>query len=234
MLQPFKSQKEYELSKWLFNYRITKSAVSAYLKDVNIHDEGEQYSFRNGQEWHKLLEQIPWDTPDDKWFQMSFKMDTKIDGLNVEGPKVYYRDIISVLRFLLGHQPFNENLTYAPIKVTNPQGQRVFTEMHTGDWWWSVQGQVGIGSTVVPVLLSSDKTTLTQHHGDLSLWPVYMTIGNLDVQTRRNPSRPAMILLGLIPIIKSGKSIVGDNMNFEIYHTAMGTILQRMYFLKGH
>ena len=38
---------------------------------------------------------------------------------------------------------------------------------------------------VVPLLIGIDKTVLTQHHGDLSAWPIYMTLGNLDSHSRR-------------------------------------------------
>lgn len=69
--------------------------------------------------------------------------------------------------------------------------------MHTGDWWWSPQEQLDEGATIAPLLLVTDKTMLTQHHGDLKMWPVYVTIGNLDISARRNQIRPSMVLLGL-------------------------------------
>ncbi|KAF8241316.1 hypothetical protein K440DRAFT_573394 [Wilcoxina mikolae CBS 423.85] len=34
-------------------------------------------------------------------------------------------------------------------------------------------------STVVPVILGSDKTMLSTLRGDKSAWPVYLSIGNL-------------------------------------------------------
>ncbi|KAH9008029.1 hypothetical protein EDB84DRAFT_1591272 [Lactarius hengduanensis] len=49
--------------------------------------------------------------------------------------------------------------------------------MHTGDWWWAVQSHWP-GVTVIPVILSSDKTQLTLFHAKAA-YPVYMTISNI-------------------------------------------------------
>jgi hypothetical protein len=61
--------------------------------------------------------------------------------------------------------------------------------MWTGDWWLEMQEKLSDGGTVVPLLIGIDKTVLTQHHGDLSAWLIYMTIGNLDSHTRGQQKR---------------------------------------------
>ncbi|KAF8247204.1 hypothetical protein K440DRAFT_551858 [Wilcoxina mikolae CBS 423.85] len=48
------------------------------------------------------------------------------------------------------------------------------------------------GSTVVPVILGSDKTMLSTLSGNMSAWPVYFRIGNL---LKLN----GLILIGLLP-----------------------------------
>jgi hypothetical protein len=57
------------------------------------------------------------------------------------------------------------------------------------------------GATVVPVIISSDKTQLTLFRGK-SAYPVYLTIGNIPKEIRRKPSRRAQILLAYIPTTK--------------------------------
>ncbi|KAF8247297.1 hypothetical protein K440DRAFT_551446 [Wilcoxina mikolae CBS 423.85] len=42
------------------------------------------------------------------------------------------------------------------------------------------------GSTVIPVILGSDKTMLSTLSGDKSAWPVYLSIGNLSKAKRRS------------------------------------------------
>ena len=103
----------------------------------------------------------------------------------------------------------------------------MFSEMATGDWWWSIQEQLPENATVVPLLLATDKTRLTQHHGDQSAWPVYLTIGNLDRKTRRQPNRPGIVLLGFIPIVKEKEK--GDELKAQVYHLAMKMMLRREF-----
>ena len=54
------------------------------------------------------------------------------------------------------------------------------------------------GATIIPVILSSDKTLLTLFRSKVA-YPVYMTIGNIPKDIRRKPSRRAQILIGYIP-----------------------------------
>ena len=130
-----------------------------------------------------------------------------------------------MVEFLLGHRPFANHLSYAPVRQFSGVGDdnRIFNEMHTADWWWRTQSEVPEGATVVPILLATDKTMLTQHHGDESAWPIYITIGNLDRATRRKQTVPGSVLLGFLPVT----SEVADDSKARVYHAAMELILKR-------
>ncbi|KAI6039428.1 hypothetical protein EDC04DRAFT_2867973 [Pisolithus marmoratus] len=64
---------------------------------------------------------------------------------------------------------------YADSKGTNC----IYDEMWTADWWWDMQGKLPAGATVVPIILSSDKTSLSVFSGNKKAWPMYLTIGNI-------------------------------------------------------
>ena len=57
------------------------------------------------------------------------------------------------------------------------------------------------GATVIPIILSSDKTQLTQFRDNMA-YPIYLTIGNIPKEIRRKPSRHAQVLMGYIPTTK--------------------------------
>ena len=87
-------------------------------------------------------------------------------------------------------------------------------------------------ATIIPILLSSDKTVMSLSHGDQTLWPVYITISNLDLKTRQSQTHLGTLLLGSIPIVHEC-SEDGNNkdqdLKAKIYHLALTTMLQRKY-----
>ncbi|KAF8417171.1 hypothetical protein BGX38DRAFT_1109459 [Terfezia claveryi] len=72
--------------------------------------------------------------------------------------------------------------------------------MNTGDWWWDRQMTLPVGSSLVPILITSDQTCLTNFSGDKKLWPIFISVGNIPSAIRNKPSSQAWILIGLLPV----------------------------------
>lgn len=83
------------------------------------------------------------------------------------------------------------------------------------------------GATILPLLFSTDKTQVTQF-GNKSVYPVYMTIGNIPKDIRRKPSRQAYVLLGYLPTTRlehvTNKS-ARRRMLANLFHSCMKRIL---------
>ncbi|KAH9032385.1 hypothetical protein EDB83DRAFT_2525578 [Lactarius deliciosus] len=115
----------------------------------------------------------------------------------------YFRDVLQCIRALYGDPEFAHDLVFAPERHYTDHARtcRVYSEMYTGDWWWAIQTSLEAhrpGATVIPVILSSDKTQLTLFRGKAA-YPVYLTIGNVPKDICRKPSRRAQMLIGYIP-----------------------------------
>ncbi|EIN09278.1 hypothetical protein PUNSTDRAFT_113700 [Punctularia strigosozonata HHB-11173 SS5] len=116
---------------------------------------------------------------------------------------LYSRDVIACIRDLFGDEEFAPLLVFTPEQhYTNAdKSERLYHDMHTGEWWWKTQEAVEEktpGATIVPIIISSDKTQLTLFRNK-SAYPVYLTIGNLPKSIRRKPSRRGQILLAYLP-----------------------------------
>jgi hypothetical protein len=72
-------------------------------------------------------------------YPSSFKsLIIKIGG---EDLQFHYQDILLCIQSLYGNPEFACDLVFAPEQhfLDLEQTQQVYSEMHTGDWWWSVQ-----------------------------------------------------------------------------------------------
>lgn len=53
----------------------------------------------------------------------------------------YYRDALECVKALFGAPEFASDLIFRPVRHYADEGRktRVYHDMHTGDWWWSMQ-----------------------------------------------------------------------------------------------
>ncbi|KAJ7925327.1 hypothetical protein B0H13DRAFT_2570967, partial [Mycena leptocephala] len=93
-----------------------------------------------------------------------------------------------------------------------------------------MQERLPIGATLVPIIIASDKTQLTRFSGDKQAWPVYLTIGNIDKESRRRPSSRATVLLGYIPVAKLEifKKKNRSGVGYQLFHDCMHAMLQSL------
>jgi len=60
--------------------------------------------------------------------------------------------------------------------------------------------QIPVGSTLVPVVLASDQTYVTNFSRDKKLWPLYISIGNIKLTVCHKPTMNTWIPIALLPI----------------------------------
>jgi hypothetical protein len=70
-----------------------------------------------------------------EWFSKTFNLP--------ESPKeshtLYYRDAIMCAKALFENPAYKESMLYAPMKVYDDKGRRVFSEMPSGNDWHELQ-----------------------------------------------------------------------------------------------
>ncbi|KAG9119868.1 hypothetical protein FRC07_004892, partial [Ceratobasidium sp. 392] len=145
---------------------------------------------------------------------------------------VYFRRIIDVIRELIGNPAFKHMMRYAPERhwTSRWQHSRVYGEMWTANWWWLRQLLLpDRHGTIAPLIIASDKTSMTKLSGNQSAYPVYLTIGNISKEYRRQASKHATVIIGYLPVDDfrdvSGK-ISRARLKGELVHYAMNSVME--------
>ena len=166
---------------------LTKTAIDSYLDRGLDGDLSE--SFQSADELWALLENLDFGFGDCGWFRVDLAI----------GP-LYTRDLLQCIQLLLGHLPFADHIAFEPVQFHDTQNRRIYSEMYSGDWWWEAQGHIADGGTLIPLICASDKTRLTNFSGNKSAWPLYITLGNISKEIRRQKSKRGWVLVALLPV----------------------------------
>ncbi|KAH8100148.1 hypothetical protein BXZ70DRAFT_894126 [Cristinia sonorae] len=221
---PFPSRRDWLIARWA-KLRGPGSTSLDELLDLDGVQEDLGISFSNSRELNKIIDkQLPSGRP-----QFRCKEVTACG----EAFDVYYRDPLECVKALYGDPNFAADLVFKPERhyADADQTIRMYHELFSGKWWWQTQKSVEKetpGATIVPIIISSDKTRLTNFKGKTA-YPVYLTIGNIPKEVRRKPSLHSQILLAYLPVtrlehIKNKKS--RRRVQVNLFHTCMGRILR--------
>ncbi|EIW81904.1 hypothetical protein CONPUDRAFT_54049, partial [Coniophora puteana RWD-64-598 SS2] len=226
MWAPFLSQMDWEIARWAKMRGPSSTAFSELLAIPGVSDALD-ISYKNAPELNAIIDNsIPAPRP-------AFTHSNIVAG--DESFDMFSRDILECIRALYGDPEHAQYLSFQPEQhyatADKAESERLYHDMQTGKWWWSTQEvleQQKPGATIIPVILSSDKTQITLFRNKTA-YPVYLTIGNLPKSIRRKPSRQGQILLAYLPTSrlehitnKSAKRRVLANM----FHACMSHITE--------
>jgi hypothetical protein len=78
------------------------------------------------------IHNIPYGIPDDIWKISDIEVEQETIGLSLSTYQIRYRDIVKVLQFLMGHEPFKHHLSrqFSGTEIDN----WIYDEMYTADW----------------------------------------------------------------------------------------------------
>ncbi|KAI0308623.1 hypothetical protein OF83DRAFT_1089675, partial [Amylostereum chailletii] len=215
---PFANEGEWKLVKWMIK-TLGQTKTNKFLKLDKIKFLG--LSFHNNRpEWICETQCITGDHVDKDGKPM------------MEDIEIWYWDPVKCIEELIGNPTFRGFISYAPEKLYEDMARerQVYEEMLSGNWWWNMQGKltIPIGATIATAILSTDKTRLSVFSGDKAAWPVYLTIGNIDAEKRRETSAWAMILIGYLPVTKMEcfSEAKRSEQIHQLFHTSMRVVLK--------
>ncbi|KAJ3495158.1 hypothetical protein NLJ89_g10671 [Agrocybe chaxingu] len=150
---------------------------------------------------------------------------------------VWYRDPREVLINQLGNADFKSEMDFAPKKVYDNKNRRRYSDFMSGDWAWRQaellsQEPKFHGSTLCPVILGSDKTTVSVATGQNDYYPLYLSNGLVHNNVRR-AHRNAVSLLAFLAIPRTDREHA-DSDEFrrfrrQLFHASLQEVLQSLH-----
>jgi hypothetical protein len=229
---PFKNEEEFQLANFLFSRVQMSAGNTTVLMDlwaaIQQADNIEANPpFKNAKDLYDTIDSIPLgDTP---WEGFKVKYDGEIPQHAPSWMKkeyeVWYRNPLEVMEAQIGNPDFANEMDYAPKEVCGRNKKRQYTDLMSGQWAWDqavcqsayiflIVGLIYIqteiahqdpethGAMFAPVVLGSDKTTVSVATGQNEFYPLYASLGNVQHHVRR-AHRNAVTVIGFLAIPKS-------------------------------
>ena len=177
---PFSTEHDFKLATWFIQSKVPKSRIDEYF--ASGLDVTRSASFKSAYTLEKHLKNLD---PLGKFLEWT-------EGIVEDGNHTicfFYRNIIDCVRYLIAQIAYKDSMVYAPVKEYDQVGARLYSEMHTAQWWWEIQvnsttrscGRLHVltkdfeetlprGATVVPIIGMSDQTHLSNLSGDKKAW----------------------------------------------------------------
>ncbi|KIK20406.1 hypothetical protein PISMIDRAFT_48557, partial [Pisolithus microcarpus 441] len=143
---------------------------------------------------------------------------------------LYFRDPLDCIEALFNHPYYVDHMIYTPFRVftTAERVVREFSEWMSGDVAWQMQSNLPAGATLCGVVLSSDKTHITNMCGGKVAHPLLISLANIKMAMQNKASSHAFLLTALIPVVEFIHPVPRMRSVLEacLFHQCLDIILQ--------
>ncbi|KAG1894945.1 uncharacterized protein F5891DRAFT_1130746 [Suillus fuscotomentosus] len=167
------------------------------------------------------------------------------DGERPKNPKpwmddkydVWFRDPREVTRNMLANSAYANEFDYCPYReysMENDQCQ--WKDFMSGNWAWDQADEIAkdpntLSSTFVPIILGSDKTTVSVGMGNNEYYPLYASIGNICNNVRR-AHHDGLAIIGFLTMPKTTKEHADEptfrNFRQQLFPSSLSKILSSL------
>ncbi|KAF9245053.1 hypothetical protein BU15DRAFT_71398 [Melanogaster broomeanus] len=238
---PYQDQLQFETAEFLF----ARCQMSAPKIDVlldlwasTLYPYKAKPPFADHRHMYKTIDATA--IGDVKWQSFSASYTGEIPAVDpppwmLEKYVVWFRDPRQVVHKVLGNLSFTNEMDLSPFEEYSTEDQiRHYKDFMSGEWAWQQADVISEdehtdGSTFVPIILGSDKTTMSVATGNNEYYPLYLSIGNVRNNVRR-AHRDALVLIGFLAIPKTTKEHASDaafrKFRRQLFHSSLSAILQ--------
>ncbi|KAG1853645.1 hypothetical protein F4604DRAFT_1883373 [Suillus subluteus] len=152
--------------------------------------------------------------------------------------EVWYRDPHAMVHNILANPTtFKDKIDYTPFREYDASDKmHHWKDFMSGDWAWKQSDIISKdpethGSALVPIILSSDKTTVSVGTGNNEYYPLYALIGNV-CNNVRHAHHDALVIIGFLDIPKTDRKHSKDDVfrifRRQLFHSSLSAILSSL------
>lgn len=227
--RPYRSRTDFKTAEFLFSREQMSAGninilLDLWAETLSKHDDIPPFADAN--DLYNAIDStesgdITWESFDVSWNRDMPEQD--IPAWMTAKYDVWFRSLRAVIHNMLRNPEFDGGIDYAPLREFDGENRRL-TNLMSGDWAWKqavsrdsdsfqyilIYGLQDIiagdpnthGAAFVPVVLGSDKTTVSVATGQNEYYPLYLSIGNIHNSIRR-AHRNGVVLIAFLAIPKS-------------------------------
>ncbi|KAG1721168.1 uncharacterized protein EDB91DRAFT_1240337 [Suillus paluster] len=150
---------------------------------------------------------------------------------------VWFHDPCDVVQNMLSNPDYATEIDLQPYhEFATENDEHQWQDFMSRDWAWSQADKIAEdaethGSTFVPIILGSDKTTVSVATGQNDYYPLYVSIGNVQNNVR-HAHRNAVVVIGFLAMPKTTKQHAETasfrNFQRQIFHSSLSFILKNL------
>ncbi|KAG1880232.1 hypothetical protein C8R48DRAFT_744596 [Suillus tomentosus] len=238
---PFRNRIEFEAAEFLFcKDQMSASHIDTLLDlwAATLAKHDDHPPFANHRDLYQTIDSIP--LGDVPWqnFAVKFcgdKPDVNIPPWMNGSYDVWFRDPREVVRNMLANPMYADEMDYQPYReYASATNERQWKDFMSADWAWDQADEISndpdtVGATFVPVILGSDKTTVSVGTGNNEYYPLYLSIGNVRNNVR-GAHRDAIAVIGFLAMPKTARVHAEDpkfrKFRCQLFHSSLSKILQ--------
>ncbi|EAU93525.2 hypothetical protein CC1G_02755 [Coprinopsis cinerea okayama7 len=237
---PFDGELQFNLTDFLYRrVEMSQANINTLLEmwALSLMQHGSTGPFDSYQHIYDTIDMIndgnaPW-----KCFKANVNEDLGDDAPAWKNQEyeVWYRDPDTVLTNLLDNPDFDGEFDTAAYVEFDEKGQRRWSDFMSANFAWKQSEKIyrdnpaTEGAMYVPLILGSDKTTVSVATGNIEYHPLYLSIGNIHNSVRR-AHRHAVVPIAFLAIPKSDRKYDNDpdfrRFKRQLYHSSISAIFQ--------
>ncbi|KAH9012097.1 hypothetical protein EDB85DRAFT_1877923, partial [Lactarius pseudohatsudake] len=234
----FESKEGFEMAELLYGKAHMSEGDVDKLLNILERSSG-NVPFSNHEDLYVAIDELT--VGDVPWQSFTVRYHSELGDVNTSQPKwmsdvheVFYCDPHLIVHGMLMNPDYEGGMDFGPYYVFDKDGTRLYEHMMSGNWAWEQATEIAQdpkthGSAFVPIILGSDKITVSVATGQTDYYPLYLSIGNLHNNLRWSHCG-GVTLAGFLVIAQSEYS---DNPGFQrfrrqLFHTSLACILSSL------